>query len=140
MYLSVLVYEVRRTAADLLNSFCDESSNVGIQNVTSRFIPSLLEYYKGAKGLSGSGANYLHRIIFLYAAFGLHSHLEAFSLVSNECVEALGDPVINVRIVACQLISRLGPEEQALFVAKLTELSEDSDIHMASLARQALDG
>ena len=133
------MYQVRRTAADLLATFCSDSSKIGIQNVTELFIPKLLEFNEEAKGLKGFGGNYLHRIIFLHAAFGLHEHPEAWALVSKACLDALDDEVANVRLVACQRIAALGPETKESFIAKLSELCRDKDEDTALLAQKALD-
>ena len=133
------MYQVRKTAANLLATFCTGSSKIGIQNVTTLFIPKLLEFNEEAKGLKGFGGNYLHRIIFLHAAFGLHPYHEAWALVSNACLEALDDEVANVRLVGCQLVGKLDPEAKEMFMPKLSDLCNDKDLDTAALARLALD-
>lgn len=62
-----------------------------------------------------------------------------WELVTEGFLQALSDPVPNVRLTACKLLSQVDIGEKEMFISKLVELSNDTDLDTAILARAAVE-
>lgn len=128
---------MRTTAAKLLHRFCQEDSNVGLSQVSERFLPKLLQFIALAKGTEkkwgkSSKPNFLHRLVFLHAAFGVTQYQEVWEPLVPHCKDALHDKVPNVRLLVCKYLCEATPEIRNLFQADLEELASD-DVSLFSV-------
>jgi len=136
MALGDEVSQVRIAAANLLGDLCCSKSNVGLNKVVEKFIPVLLEFYQNAQ--QPGSANYLHRIVFLQAAFRLSAYQDAWLLVKQGYERAFGDKVPNIRLKACTLLNEMNNEVREDLIPKLVQLAHDNDPDVSRVASQLL--
>jgi len=137
--LSDDICEVRMIAARLLGSMCVPGHSVGMDVVSSLFIPKLVAFFQA------SVDKFSRRTVFVEAVKSLMQHQEAFDkfFVGGPLMEpfcrCLEDKVSNVRLAAINAIaSSKNSSIRQVFAKQINEMVNDSDMDVQNVAQECV--
>jgi hypothetical protein len=132
--LSDEAYEVRLTAAQVLDKLCQNGSSAGgAAGVAKDFCPLLVQFYRKSQESNA----YQQRIAVVNSAASLGRYSPAWSAVQPIFTEALKDPVTNVTLAALSAAKK-HPEVAKAMKGEINNLTKSGDHDVADFAKAAL--